>query len=121
MTSRLQQRRDTAANWSANNPTLAAGEIGITTDTKLVKIGDGTTAWNSLTYGGLQGVQGLTGSQGANGAQGTAGFVGSNGSQGTQGTQGTTGLQGTTGTGVQGTSGAAGADPTMTVFLLGGM
>ena len=50
MTSRLQQRRDTAANWTSNNPTLANGEIGYETDTKKFKIGDGSTAWTSLSY-----------------------------------------------------------------------
>jgi Major tropism determinant N-terminal domain len=50
MTSRLQQRRDTAANWTSNNPTLAAGEIGLETDTAKFKIGNGSTAWASLTY-----------------------------------------------------------------------
>lgn len=50
MTSRMQQRRDTAANWTSNNPTLAAGELGIETDTKKMKVGDGTTTWTSLTY-----------------------------------------------------------------------
>jgi hypothetical protein len=50
MTTRLQQRRDTAANWTSNNPTLATGEIGYETDTKKFKIGDGSTAWTSLAY-----------------------------------------------------------------------
>jgi hypothetical protein len=50
MTSRLQQRRDTAANWTSNNPTLAAGEIGLETDTSKFKIGNGSTAWTSLAY-----------------------------------------------------------------------
>ena len=50
MTTRLQQRRDTASNWTSNNPTLAAGEIGYETDTKKFKIGDGSTAWTSLAY-----------------------------------------------------------------------
>ena len=50
MTARLQNRRDTAANWTSNNPTLAAGEIGYETDTAKLKIGDGTTAWSSLAY-----------------------------------------------------------------------
>jgi hypothetical protein len=45
----IQVRRDTAANWSSKNPTLAAGEIAFEIDTKKVKIGDGVTAWNSLT------------------------------------------------------------------------
>lgn len=43
-------RRDTAANWTSANPTLAAGEPGFETNTGKVKIGDGTTAWNSLAY-----------------------------------------------------------------------
>lgn len=46
----IKTRRDTAANWTSTNPTLAAGEAGLETDTKLVKYGDGTTAWNSLGY-----------------------------------------------------------------------
>ena len=45
-----QQRRDTAANWTSANPTLLAGEIGVETDTGLLKIGDGITAWTSLDY-----------------------------------------------------------------------
>ena len=45
-----QQRRDTAANWTSANPTLLAGEIGVETDTGLLKIGDGSTAWTSLDY-----------------------------------------------------------------------
>lgn len=50
MTSRLQNRRDTSSNWTTNNPTLAAGEIGYETNTGKLKIGDGTTAWTSLGY-----------------------------------------------------------------------
>jgi len=30
---RLQMRRDTASNWTSNNPTLLAGEMGVETDT----------------------------------------------------------------------------------------
>lgn len=43
-------RRGTASTWTSNNPTLAAGEIGIETDTGQFKFGDGSTAWTSLTY-----------------------------------------------------------------------
>jgi hypothetical protein len=50
MADRIQVRRDTAANWTSANPTLAQGEIGYETDTDKVKIGDGTTAWTSLGY-----------------------------------------------------------------------
>tara|TARA_Y100000004_G_scaffold197316_1_gene271075 strand:- start:651 stop:3560 length:2910 start_codon:yes stop_codon:yes gene_type:complete len=45
-----QQRRDTAANWTSQNPTLLAGEIGYETDTGYIKVGDGSTAWTSLGY-----------------------------------------------------------------------
>jgi len=47
---RFQVRADTAANWTAANPTLLLNEIGIETDTKKLKLGDGTTAWASLAY-----------------------------------------------------------------------
>lgn len=43
-------RNDTAANWTSVNPVLAKGEQGFETDTKKIKVGDGTTAWNSLAY-----------------------------------------------------------------------
>ena len=46
----MQQRRDTAANWTSSNPTLAAGEIGYETDTAKFKIGTGSTVWASLAY-----------------------------------------------------------------------
>jgi len=49
-TTQIQVRRDTATDWSDENPTLAAGEIGFEIDTKLFKIGDGSTAWDSLEY-----------------------------------------------------------------------
>ena len=52
----IQFRRDTAANWTSNNPTLAAGEIGYETDTEKYKIGDGSTVWTSqgyTTFGGI--------------------------------------------------------------------
>lgn len=50
MVIQLQLRHDTAANWTAANPTLLSGEKGFETDTKKWKTGDGVTAWNSLEY-----------------------------------------------------------------------
>ncbi len=47
----IQIRKDTAGNWTSNSPTPAAGELCLETDTKAVKIGDGSTAWTSLNYG----------------------------------------------------------------------
>lgn len=46
----IQLRRDTAANWSANNPVLAQGEPALEIDTNRIKFGDGTTPYNSLAY-----------------------------------------------------------------------
>jgi len=45
-----QQRRDTAANWTFNNPTLLAGELAYESDTGKWKIGTGSTAWTALSY-----------------------------------------------------------------------
>lgn len=51
----IQMRRDTAAAWTSANPTLAQGELGLETDTTYYKIGNGSTAWNSLAYGAYNG------------------------------------------------------------------
>ena len=49
MALKIQLRRDIAANWTANNPLLLNGEIGIETDTLKFKVGNGTQRWNALT------------------------------------------------------------------------
>ena len=46
----IQIRRDTASNWTSANTVLAQGELGAETDTSKIKIGDGSTVWNSLGY-----------------------------------------------------------------------
>ena len=46
----MQIRRGTAAAWTSANPTLAAGEWALETDTKFLKMGDGSTVWTSLAY-----------------------------------------------------------------------
>jgi hypothetical protein len=50
MATRMQQRRGTAAQWTAANPILASGEIGFETDTNQFKMGDGTSTWTALSY-----------------------------------------------------------------------
>lgn len=47
---RFVVRRGLAAAWTTKNEVLFAGEFGLETDTKRMKMGDGTTAWNSLQY-----------------------------------------------------------------------
>jgi len=46
----LKLRQDTSSGWSAVNPILLAGELGRESNTGKIKIGDGSTAWNSLAY-----------------------------------------------------------------------
>jgi hypothetical protein len=50
MATRIKLRRDTAANWLAQNPILAQGETGFETDSRAMKLGDGATHWADLKY-----------------------------------------------------------------------
>jgi hypothetical protein len=70
----IQVRRGTASQWTSTNPTLAAGEWGFETDTGKVKIGTGSTAWNSLGYQGAGDIEGVTAGTGLSGG-GTSGTV----------------------------------------------
>ena len=47
----IQWRRGTAASWTSTNPTLAAGEVGLETDTGKFKVGTGSSTWTALAYG----------------------------------------------------------------------
>lgn len=49
-TARIRLRRDTQANWTAADPVLLNGEMGVETDTRRYKVGDGATAWSGLSY-----------------------------------------------------------------------
>jgi hypothetical protein len=51
----IKLRRGTAAQWTASNPILAEGEMGLETDTRKFKVGTGVGAWNSLQYWGGSG------------------------------------------------------------------
>jgi len=46
----IQIRRGTASQWTTTNPVLAAGELGLETDTGYLKAGNGSSLWTSLTY-----------------------------------------------------------------------
>ena len=62
----IQFRRGTYSQWNSANPTLADGEFALQTDAGggaaagQFKIGDGSTNWNTLAYGGLVGPTGPT-------------------------------------------------------------
>jgi hypothetical protein len=71
----IQIRRGTAAQWTSTNPTLASGEQGFETDTNKMKIGNGSTVWNSLPYIAADGdITGVTAGTGITGG-GTSGTV----------------------------------------------
>lgn len=45
---RMQQRRATEAVWNTSSYVLAAGELGVATDTGVIKFGDGSNEWSDL-------------------------------------------------------------------------
>lgn len=66
----IQLRRGTAAEWTAADPVLDAGEPGYELDTDQVKIGNGTDVWSALPYFGAGG----GGAGGSGGPAFTEGF-----------------------------------------------
>ena len=70
MATQIKIRRDTASNWTSNNPTLSLGEIAYETDTLKIKFGNGTNNWQTLGYA----------TQGAGGGLTLASFAVSTGS-----------------------------------------
>jgi hypothetical protein len=114
MAVRIQLRNDTAANWTDADPVLAAGEFGLETDTNQFKIGDGTSSWTELPYGGIQGELGPTGPTGPSVTGPTGADSTVTGPTGATGDTGPTGLTGPTGaTGDTGPTGPTGADSTV--------
>jgi hypothetical protein len=63
----IQIRRGTASQWTSANPTLASGEFGYESDTGKFKIGNGSTAWTSLSYQGAGTVTSITAGTGLSG------------------------------------------------------
>ena len=88
---RIAFRSDTLENWESVNPTLLGGEIGVVTDgteTEKVKIGDGKTPWNDLSW--WKGPKGDKGDKGQQGEQGFRGIDGNDGTPATHSWNGTT-------------------------------
>ncbi len=56
MSSIIQWRRGTAADWTSADPILAEGEWGLETDTQQIKVGNGTDNWSTLPYFGGDGI-----------------------------------------------------------------
>lgn len=47
---KIQIRNDTANAWKTNNPVMLKGEMGVETDTRKFKFGDGVSTWMELEY-----------------------------------------------------------------------
>lgn len=133
---RFKLRYGPAAEWVTANPLLLSGEIGIESDTRSFKFGNGSQLWNDLAYavdaGGIAGdsayqiavdngfvgteeewLESLVGATGPQGPAGPTGATGSTGPIGATGPAGPTGPKGDTGdtgpTGATGSTGATGA------------
>ena len=52
MSTQIQIRRDTEANWELENPILADGEIGYDKTSNRFKVGNGVDAWNDIEFSG---------------------------------------------------------------------
>jgi hypothetical protein len=50
MSTQIQIRRDTTANWEGVNPVLADGEIGFDTTANKFKVGNGSDEWQEIEY-----------------------------------------------------------------------
>lgn len=102
-------RRGTASQWTTANPILLEGEIGLEINTSQFKVGNGSSTWTQLPYGGIRGPIGEQGPQGVQGIQGDFGPTGSQGVTGQQGDKGPSGDFGPTGPqGIQGVQGIQG-------------
>jgi hypothetical protein len=72
----IQVKRGSASSWTSANTVLAAGEIGFETDTKKMKVGDGSTAWTSLGYTVTDGdITGVTAGTGLSGGGNSGGVT----------------------------------------------
>lgn len=52
---KIQIRNDTKNNWNTQNPVLLKGEMGVETDTRKFKFGDGVSDWKTLEYASATG------------------------------------------------------------------
>ena len=52
---KIQIRNDVANTWKTTNPVLLKGEMGVETDTRKFKFGDGVSDWKTLEYASATG------------------------------------------------------------------
>ncbi|EKU92843.1 Phage tail repeat like [Alloiococcus otitis] len=83
---RVRQVTKTEQEWLASDVVLLEGEIGIASDTQVIKVGDGQKKWKDLKS--HQGERGLKGDQGPKGDRGDQGPKGDRGLTGPKGDKG---------------------------------
>ena len=83
---RIRQVTKTEEEWLASDIVLLEGEIGVASDTQVIKVGDGQKKWKDLKS--HQGERGLKGDQGPKGEQGDQGPKGDRGLTGPKGDKG---------------------------------
>nr|DAZ33787.1 MAG TPA: hyaluronidase [Caudoviricetes sp.] len=121
---RVQHKRMSASDWLSSSLVLLDGELGVESDTGMVKVGNGRDRFSSLQYltgpkgdrgergeqgpQGIQGQQGLTGPQGQTGPKGDRGDVGPKGADGVMRFEALTSQQKESLRGPQGPRGATG-------------
>ena len=100
---RVQHKRMSASDWASSSLVLLDGELGIESDTGMVKVGNGSDRFSALQYlTGPKGDRGERGETGPRGADGVMRFEALTSEQreslrGPQGPMGQTGPQGNTG------------------------
>lgn len=80
---RVQHKHMTKEEWSTSDVVLLLGELGIESDTGMVKVGDGVKTYNELSY--LTGPKGERGEVGPIGEMGPQGLTGERGPKGEKG------------------------------------
>lgn len=80
---RVQHKHMTKEDWSTSDVVLLLGELGIESDTGMVKVGDGVKTYNELSY--LTGPKGDRGEVGPIGEMGPQGLTGERGPKGEKG------------------------------------
>lgn len=119
----FQMRRGVAAEWTATNPILRDGEIGVISDTQQFVIGNGMSVFSILPVFDNHNrvaqmiaaavIEGVPGPPGPPGTPGLKGDTGDKGDKGDTGNQGIQGLKGDTGD--TGPAGASYTGPKITV------
>jgi len=57
MSTKIQIRRGSSADWASNNPVLSIGELGYDVTNNILKIGNGSNTWSTLTPSAFSNLQ----------------------------------------------------------------